>query len=348
MKIKNIVLSAILILSLLSTVGCSNKATESENPTQSEPTEIVSSEQSAVSSEETVSAPEETVSNNNAQSGTISSLPEATVSSETSVVSEPTVSSKPEISSKPIVSSKPEVSSDLIVNSKPAHSHSFSAATCTAPAKCSCGKTQGEALGHKFAEATCTAPKTCSVCNVTEGTALGHTFAEATCSAPKTCTVCKATEGTALAHTFYAGSCKVCKADNPEWTRVFTGNKMYSIAVPSTVAKYFMTDGHFNEDDVIYAVIGGEDLEWWAVSFIELINFFTVDTVKKDDYLNQSLGDTDDRKRILVSSKGENSVICDYTTSLDGLSKANEEQRKDIHLVFDNAEEIIASFRWEK
>ena len=63
------------------------------------------------------------------------------------------------------------------------HTCSFSDATCTEPAKCECGKTQGEALGHTWDNATCEAPKTCSVCKVTEGEALGHNYVEGVCSA---------------------------------------------------------------------------------------------------------------------------------------------------------------------
>ena len=36
------------------------------------------------------------------------------------------------------------------------HQHSFSAATCTTPKKCSCGATEGNALGHKYSNGTCT------------------------------------------------------------------------------------------------------------------------------------------------------------------------------------------------
>ena len=35
------------------------------------------------------------------------------------------------------------------------HSHSFSDPTCTEPAKCECGETQGDALGHSYAEGVC-------------------------------------------------------------------------------------------------------------------------------------------------------------------------------------------------
>lgn len=37
-----------------------------------------------------------------------------------------------------------------------AHKHSFSAATCTEPKKCSCGATEGKAFGHKYANGVCT------------------------------------------------------------------------------------------------------------------------------------------------------------------------------------------------
>lgn len=38
----------------------------------------------------------------------------------------------------------------------PSHTHSFSAATCTEPKKCSCGATDGKALGHNFVNRACT------------------------------------------------------------------------------------------------------------------------------------------------------------------------------------------------
>lgn len=54
------------------------------------------------------------------------------------------------------------------------HVHSFSSATCTEAAKCSCGATNGAALGHKWKNATCQAAKTCTVCGVTEGNKAKH------------------------------------------------------------------------------------------------------------------------------------------------------------------------------
>ncbi|MBQ8748577.1 MAG: hypothetical protein IJZ14_02075 [Oscillospiraceae bacterium] len=39
----------------------------------------------------------------------------------------------------------------------PVHTHSFSSATCTKPATCSCGETQGSANGHSFSDGVCVA-----------------------------------------------------------------------------------------------------------------------------------------------------------------------------------------------
>ena len=63
----------------------------------------------------------------------------------------------------------------------PPHTHSYSDATCTAPAKCSCGATNGSALGHKWQDATCKAPKTCSVCKKAEGNKAEHIVEGTTC-----------------------------------------------------------------------------------------------------------------------------------------------------------------------
>lgn len=58
-------------------------------------------------------------------------------------------------SSKPTVSSKPTTSSNPTVSSQPSHTHSYSAATCTAPKKCSCGAVGGPALGHDYKDGKC-------------------------------------------------------------------------------------------------------------------------------------------------------------------------------------------------
>ncbi len=62
------------------------------------------------------------------------------------------------------------------------HTHSFSSATCTEAAKCSCGTTDGNPLGHTWQSATCKAPKTCKVCGATEGNKTEHDIQNGVCS----------------------------------------------------------------------------------------------------------------------------------------------------------------------
>ena len=63
------------------------------------------------------------------------------------------------------------------------HTHTFGDATCTAPAKCECGETKGEALGHTAGDvATCTTAQTCTVCNAELVAALGHSYVDSVCT----------------------------------------------------------------------------------------------------------------------------------------------------------------------
>jgi len=73
------------------------------------------------------------------------------------------------------------VSTPASSTSSSTHTHTYSAATCTAPKKCSCGATEGKALGHTWQEATCKVPKTCSVCNATEGKTSNHKYSAGKC-----------------------------------------------------------------------------------------------------------------------------------------------------------------------
>ena len=52
-------------------------------------------------------------------------------------------------------SNKLTESSKPAESSKPTHTHKFSNATCTEPQKCSCGATNGSALGHNYNEGLC-------------------------------------------------------------------------------------------------------------------------------------------------------------------------------------------------
>ena len=65
-------------------------------------------------------------------------------------------SSTPKPSSAPKPSSTPKPSSSPKPASSSTHNHSYSAATCTQPQKCSCGATIGSALGHNYSGKYCT------------------------------------------------------------------------------------------------------------------------------------------------------------------------------------------------
>ena len=93
------------------------------------------------------------------------------------------------------------------------HIHSYSAATCTSPKKCSCGKTSGSALGHNYDSSG-----RCTRCGATTGSSSGgsssggsssshvHTYSAATCTSPKKCTTCGAMTGSALGHNYTVSS----------------------------------------------------------------------------------------------------------------------------------------------
>lgn len=57
------------------------------------------------------------------------------------------------------------------------HVHSYTTpATCTEPAKCTCGLTYGAPLGHQMSPATCQTPQTCIRCGATEGGVVSHNY----------------------------------------------------------------------------------------------------------------------------------------------------------------------------
>ena len=90
------------------------------------------------------------------------------------------------------------------------HSHSYGEATCTAPAKCSCGATNGSALGHSFSNGKCSRCGTADPNYV----AHSHSYGAATCTAPAKCS-CGATNGSALGHSYSNGKCSRCGISDP-------------------------------------------------------------------------------------------------------------------------------------
>lgn len=77
-------------------------------------------------------------------------------------------------------------------------SHSWQAATCETPSRCSkCGELSSEGkLGHDYGAATCDETGRCTRCGKesTEGK-LGHDYSAATCEAPGRCTRCEELSG---------------------------------------------------------------------------------------------------------------------------------------------------------
>ena len=97
-----------------------------------------------------------------------------------------TVPTTPETNpaAKPTNPSKPDEATKPTTPTTPSHTHTWKAATCTAPKTCTtCGATEGNPA-HKWKSANCTAPKTCTACGKTEGVKGEHTYVNNTC---KTC-----------------------------------------------------------------------------------------------------------------------------------------------------------------
>lgn len=65
----------------------------------------------------------------------------------------------------------------VTITVKTSHVHSYTTpATCTEPAKCSCGRTFGTPLGHQMAPATCQSPQKCIRCGAATGDPVPHSF----------------------------------------------------------------------------------------------------------------------------------------------------------------------------
>ena len=147
-RIISLVLSIVLLVSL---VACKNEKDISSNT--SENTAITQSDDS---------------------NSTDNQTSENTSSNESDTISTETPSST---TSEPIESSKPTQTN----TSKPTHTHNYSKATCTTPPTCSCGKTQGGALGHKWNNASCMTHRICERCKITDNTIVSHDFSKYLC-----------------------------------------------------------------------------------------------------------------------------------------------------------------------
>ena len=83
--------------------------------------------------------------------------------------------------------------------------HSYAAATCTTPKKCTkCGETSGSKLGHDYKFTSCITPDKCTRCGQTNGSPLGHPgYSKPTCTENSVCIRCyEELPGTKLGHNY--------------------------------------------------------------------------------------------------------------------------------------------------
>ena len=124
-----------------------------------------------------ISSTESNVISNDSYSNVNSNTENVSNPNNTNSKSSNTTSSKPSnnINSKPTNNTSSKPSSSV-------HTHSYSNATCTKPATCSCGATKGTALGHSWKGATCKIAKTCNRCGQIEGSKLNHSYKNEKCT----------------------------------------------------------------------------------------------------------------------------------------------------------------------
>ncbi len=125
--------------------------------------------------------PETDIDTSSDMSSTISQVIETSSEEKTATTS----SLQSDTSSKVIESDKETEDNELKNNSSvesETHIHVFTNATCTVPAQCSCGETNGLANGHSWSNATCEMPKICTVCQAKDGVAEGHKYLNGSCT----------------------------------------------------------------------------------------------------------------------------------------------------------------------
>ena len=191
---KKVISLLFAVMMVLSLSACGGNETATDN-------DIGSSTIQNQTDETDTSSTEQNIDTHSSTTNNIGGLDSTDVPSSTTSTPTTTTTTKPE-TSKSSTTTKPETSTPSTTTkpTTPTHTHSYSSATCTEPAKCSCGETSGSALGHSYSNATCTEAEKCTRCGTTSGSALGHSYKDATCTEPKTCTKCGSTNGNALGH----------------------------------------------------------------------------------------------------------------------------------------------------
>ena len=144
--------------------------------------------------EETVTESESIEEDNSA------SIPEVSENDSPSKTTAPyTTTKKPTTTTK-----KPTTTPKTTTSKNNKHSHNYSDATCTQPAKCSCGATKGSALGHSVKKDPAVAA-TCTSTGLTEGSHCSR------CNA----VIEKQTTTPITSHNYQNGICTVCKKADP-------------------------------------------------------------------------------------------------------------------------------------
>ena len=104
---------------------------------------------------------------------------------------------------------------DQLLGNTDEHEHAFSDATCTTPATCECGETEGEALGHSFNEGKCA----CGAEDPNYVAPHEHTFVEGKCE----CGESDPNYVPPHTHTFVEGKCE-CGESDPNYVPPHTHN----------------------------------------------------------------------------------------------------------------------------
>lgn len=149
------VVVGIIVATLLTACGSNSKnndvSSETPTSTQKESVTINQAENDSTSKEETTKP--------STEAPTKKPVAETTKPSTEAPTKKPTEQATQAPTQKPteVPTQKPTEKP-----TQPAHTHSWSQATCTSPATCGCGATNGSALGHNFGNNN----KTCSNCGV--------------------------------------------------------------------------------------------------------------------------------------------------------------------------------------
>ncbi len=147
--------------------------------------------------------------------------------------------------------SKPTQSESTKTKPENTHTHEFSSATCTEAAKCSCGATDGKALGHNWQAATCKSAKTCNICGATEGDKGDHTYSNGKC------TVCAKVNSDMAREILYNWFSLNCVDANYSKCYFLPSDNNYYLTVLKTgdIFFYYSSDN----ETIILSVYGFED-----------------------------------------------------------------------------------------